>query len=80
MPHRIAAIIALIAFALCLLQGMAVENTFSTTVLRAMLAMAGTYIIGLIVGLMGERMIQDRPKPKPEKMENSARKIETSDR
>ena len=80
MPQRIASIIALIAFALCLLQGMAVENTFSTTVVRALLAMAGTYVIGLIVGLMCERMLEDTPKPKPEKVENSARRIEKSDR
>jgi cytochrome b561 len=80
MPQRIASIIALIAFALCLLQGLAAENTFSTTVLRALLAMAGTYVIGLIVGRMGERMLEDTPKPKPENEENSARRIETSDR
>lgn len=59
MACRIAASLAMIAFAVCLAVGAAVGNTFTTTVLRALLAMAGTFVIGLIVGAMGQKMIEE---------------------
>lgn len=80
MIQRFAAIIALIAFAICLLQGLAADNTFATTVRRAMLAMAGSFVIGLVIGYMGQLMLHDTPNTNTQKLENSATKLNSSDR
>jgi hypothetical protein len=64
MPTRLAAILALLVFAVCLVVGgLETGNTFSTTVGRALAAMAGTFVVGLIVGSMGQRMIDENLKP-----------------
>jgi hypothetical protein len=59
MPRRLAAAMALLAFAACLVSGLRADNTFSTTVLRAMEAMLVTLIIGLIVGAMAQKMLDE---------------------
>ena len=64
MPQRLATIVALLAFALCLIiGGFEVGNPFTTTVERALAAMAGTYAVGLVVGLMGKRAIDENLQP-----------------
>jgi hypothetical protein len=64
MPTRLAAILALLAFAFCLVVGgLQTGNTFTTTVSRALGAMAGTFVIGLILGAMAQRMIDENLKP-----------------
>jgi hypothetical protein len=55
-------------------------NTFVTTVARALLAMAGTFVIGLIVGLMGEKMLDENLRSEAEKLKNSEGKTDASDR
>src|SRR5438270_9209002 len=63
MPHRLAATLALLAFAACLLAGgVHAGNPFSTTIQRALLAMASTYVIGLVIGLMAKKMIEENIK------------------
>ena len=63
MPHRLAASLALLSFAACLYaSGVHAGNPFGTTIQRALLAMAGTYVIGLIVGLMAQKMIEENIK------------------
>ena len=59
MTRRLAASVALIAFAVCLVAGARAGNTFPTTVGRALLAMVGTLIIGLIVGTMAQVMVNE---------------------
>ncbi|HET6251439.1 MAG TPA: hypothetical protein VFE47_27385 [Tepidisphaeraceae bacterium] len=59
MPRRIAAVMALIAFALCLVMGIVVENDLATTLSRALLAMGGTFFVGLIIGSMAQRMLDE---------------------
>ena len=81
MPSRMAACLALIAFAVCLVVGgLEAGNTFATTVSRALAAMAVTYVVGLIVGVMGERMLDDNLKEVEKKLENSEVKPPQSDR
>jgi Na+/H+-dicarboxylate symporter len=60
MQQRMAAAMALVAFALCLLiGGFAADNSFGVAVGRALVAMIGTYIVALIIGLMARRMLEE---------------------
>ncbi len=80
MPTRIATSLALIAFAVCLvIGGLGAGNTFSTTVLRAMLAMACTFLIGLLIGHMAQKMLLENLKAEEEKLRKSE-KSEAADR
>jgi hypothetical protein len=64
MPQRLATIVALLAFAVCLcVGGFQAGNPFTTTVGRALVAMAGTYVVGLIVGTMVQRSIEENLAP-----------------
>lgn len=81
MPQRLAATLALVAFALCLLiGGMHAGNTFTTTVTRALAAMAGTWVIGMVLGIMAQRMLDEHVKIEREKLEKSEAKPEPQDR
>jgi hypothetical protein len=60
MPARMAATLSLIVFALCLVVGgLRAGNPFGTTVLRALAAMAGTFVVGLVVGVMAQVMLKE---------------------
>jgi len=72
MTHRMAASMSLIVFATCLAAGAVAGNSFSTTVGRALLAMGGTYVIGLIVGAMGRKMIEENLRAEEKKLRDSA--------
>jgi predicted phage tail protein len=51
---------ALISFALCLvLGGLRAGNPFDTTVSRALAAMAATFVIGLVLGGVAQRMLDE---------------------
>ena len=50
---------SLVAFAVCLLMGLRADNTFSTIVANALLAMAATFGVGLVVGLMAQKMLDE---------------------
>jgi len=80
MVRRIAAICALTVFAVCLLMGLQVDNPFTTTVIRALKAMVATFIIGLVVGYMAQRMLDENMKVTETKMKNNEVKSRTSDR
>ena len=71
----------MIAFAVCLLiGGIEADNPFTTTVMRALVAMCGTFVIGLIVGAMGQKMIDENIKMAKEKLLNLEVKEPKSDR
>ena len=60
MPRRLAGTLSLIVFAVCLvIGGLQAGNPFGTTVMRALAAMAGTFVIGLVVGVMAEIMLKE---------------------
>lgn len=60
MPLRIAGILSLFAFAVCLVAGaFGATNPFSTIVMRALSAMACTFAVGLVVGLMAQKMLEE---------------------
>jgi len=79
MTKRLAAALSLIVFAVCLVLGMQAENSFSTTIQRALVAMLGTWIVGLIIGAMAQKML-DESIDQEEKAKNSSTEIQASDR
>ena len=79
MPQRVAAILAVIAFAMCMvIGGLQAGNPFSTTVLRSLVAMAGTFVVGLVLGAMGQKMLTENVTAK--KLKELQAKPETNDR
>ena len=73
MPQKLASTLALLAFAACLYAGgVHAGNSFGATVQRALLAMLGTLVIGLIVGAMAQRMLDENLKLEEEKMKNES--------
>ena len=80
MPRRLAVAIALLVFALCLVLGMAAENSFVETLSRALKAMLGTLVIGLIVGAMAQKMLEENLKQLAEKSKIQEAKGESKDR
>lgn len=81
MPQRIAAILALIVFMTCLFIGVfEASNSFSTTVLRALGAMVVTLVIGLILGWMGQKMLDENVKVEEEKLKKVSTNHELNDR
>lgn len=64
MAIRVAATISLFCFAACLVAGLvSAGNGFGTVVWRALVAMVGTFCVGLVIGKMAEVMIaEDRAR------------------
>jgi hypothetical protein len=60
MPQRIAAISSIVVFTGCLVAGaFGAENTFVTAVERALAAMIVTLFVGLAVGWMAQKMVNE---------------------
>ncbi len=71
MPTRLAGIMALIAFAVCLLIGaFEAGNTFDTAVIRALAAMAGTFAVALVIGAMGKKMIEENLRQREDRVKD----------
>ena len=67
MARKIAVASALLVFAISILLGMSAQNTFSTTVSRALQGMGITFVVGLLIGTMAERMVQENVSRSVEK-------------
>jgi NhaP-type Na+/H+ or K+/H+ antiporter len=80
MGTKIAAACALLVFALAIFLGLTAENTFSTTVYRALIAMGGTFIIGLVIGAMADKMAAEAKMLKQGEREKSVEEKASSDR
>ena len=59
MVRRMAASLALVAFAVCLVAGMNAGNSTATVLANALLAMAVTFAMGLVVGAMAQKMLDE---------------------
>jgi hypothetical protein len=79
MTRRIAASSALFVFAVSLLLGLRAQNTFSTTLSRALLAMAVTFGVGLVIGAMAQRMMQEHLEHLEKNLSASTEKTEDSE-
>jgi uncharacterized membrane protein len=80
MTRRIAATMALIAFALCLVMGIVAENDIATTLSRALMAMFVVFLVGLIIGSMAQRMLDENLSDQEKKVEIDESKSTTRDR
>ena len=80
MPRRLAIALALVVFAVCMLCGMAANNTFTETVKRSLLAMATTAVIGGVIGAMAGRLLEENVKQVAKKASVSETKPPTEDR
>jgi len=79
-PRRLAVAVALVVFAVCLLSGMEAGNTFAETVTRALEAMFATVVIGLVVGVMAQKMLEENLNEPEKNLEISPVKGEPKDR
>jgi hypothetical protein len=59
MVRRMAGSLALLAFAVCLVAGMNAGNSTATVLSNALLAMAVTFFVGLVVGAMAQKMLDE---------------------
>jgi len=73
-PSRMAAVCALTVFAFCLIVGMRAHNTFSTTVTRALVAMGGTFVVGLALGWVAQRMLDENVKAEERRLNDQSEK------
>jgi Ca2+/H+ antiporter len=78
---RIAAALSLLVFVVCLVAGgIEAGNPFETTVTRALTAMLATLVIGLVVGAMAKKMLDENLKSEQEKLKKSSVSSPRSDR
>jgi hypothetical protein len=68
MTHRLAAISALLVFALCLVLGIQAHNSFTTTLTRALIAMSCTFILGLLIGAAAQKMLDENLEHEEQKL------------
>ena len=67
MARRMAAALALVVFAVCVIAGLNAGNSFETVLTKALLAMAGTFAVGLVVGAMAQKMLDEGLATEPGK-------------
>ena len=80
MPQRVAAILSILAFAMCLVGGLQADNTFTTTVSRALVAMLGTFVVGLILGAMAQKMLTENVQAEEKKSKEPLAKTDAKGR
>jgi hypothetical protein len=59
MARRMAAALSLVVFAVCVIAGLGAGNSFETVLTKALGAMAATFVVGLVVGAMAQKMIDE---------------------
>ena len=80
MSRRLAVVVSLVVFAVCLLSGLEADNTFAETLRRALIGMFGTLVVGLVVGAMAQKMLDENAKQMEKKTEISESKVEPKGR
>ncbi|MGH7178272.1 MAG: hypothetical protein ACREJC_12905 [Tepidisphaeraceae bacterium] len=81
MSQRIGAILSLIAFAMCLLVGVfEADNPMSTVLLRALAALVVMYFVGVIVGVMAQKMLEEKLRDESGKLKDSEAEASAADR
>ena len=70
MAKRMAGVLSIVVFAFCLLLGLRAGNPFNTIVSRALVGMAGTYFVGLVIGAVAQRMVDESVRDEERKIKN----------
>jgi hypothetical protein len=70
MAKRMAGVLSIVVFAFCLLLGLRAGNPFSTIVSRALVGMAGTYVVGLVLGAVAQRMLDENLRDEERRLSN----------
>jgi hypothetical protein len=82
MVRRLAGCLALLTFAVCIGAGLSAGNTAATILSNALAAMGVTFVVGLAVGAMAQKMLDENvaaaarkaePAPPKENLENPER-------
>ena len=68
MAKRMAGVLSIVVFAFCLVLGLQAGNPFSTIVSRALVGMAGTYVVGLALGAVAQRMVDENLRDEERKL------------
>ena len=80
MVRRVAGCLGLLAFAVCLIAGLNAGNSTATVLSNALAALGVTFVVGLVVGAMAQKMLDENLKAQETKTEISSTKTEASDR
>lgn len=81
MAMRMAAVMALTSFILCLVVGaFEADNPFGTTVYRALVAMIFTLIVGMLIGAAFRAMLRENLSQMEKKLKDPSRSAAVSDR
>jgi len=81
MGKRLALSLSFLTFIICLLVGAVdAENPFSTTVYRALVAMGATMVLGLILGWIAEKMVDENLDQERKKLEKMPTETPAGDR
>jgi hypothetical protein len=72
MANRLAAVCALVVFAFCLILGIQAGNSFATTLSRALAALVGTFGVGLAVGWVAQKMLDENLKTEEERLKKQS--------
>ena len=59
MVRRVAGCLALLAFAVCLIAGLNAGNSTATVLSNALAALGVTFVVGLVVGAMAQKMLDE---------------------
>jgi len=59
MVRKTAAALALVMFAVCVAAGLGAGNTFSTILTNALFGMGAALVVGLVVGAMAQKMLDE---------------------
>jgi predicted Na+-dependent transporter len=81
MAVRVAVVMSLLAFAICLIVGgLEADNPFATAVWRALLAMGATLVIGLVLGAMAQGMLEENMEAERKKLKKVSPDAPAADR
>jgi NhaP-type Na+/H+ or K+/H+ antiporter len=78
MSNRLAGAMSLVVFAACLVAGIAADNTLATTIGRALIGMAGTLVVGLVIGAMAQKMLDENLASRRTEADAAAQAIQNS--
>ena len=76
LPVRLAGACAVVAFVVCVVVGgFTADNPTATVLWRALVAMAATFAVGLVVGHMAKRLVAENVSQERDKLDAEVRRL-----